>query len=78
MVSKPHPDYYMMLWCGSNPALKYAGGILMSKSKNYSDMPKWVEDALRVKVNSFGLDFDKLFINDNSACADDDDDYLYN
>ena len=40
VVAKPHPDFFMMLWCGHNPALKYAGGILMSKSKNYADMPK--------------------------------------
>ena len=49
----------MMLWCGENPVMKYAGGILLSKGKNYSDMPKWVEDELRTAVNAHGLDFDK-------------------
>ena len=62
----------MMLWCGENPVVKYAGGILLSKGKNYADMPKWVEEELRQAVNKHGLDFDKdLFINDNSKCQDD-------
>jgi hypothetical protein len=39
VISKPHDDYMMMLWCGENPVMKYAGGILLSKSKNYNDMP---------------------------------------
>lgn len=73
VVSKPHEDYMMMLWCGENPVMKYAGGILLSKSKNYDDMPKWVEDEIREKVVSHGLDWDKLFINDNSQCEDDHD-----
>lgn len=30
VVSHPHPDYMLMLWCGSNAALKYAGGIVIS------------------------------------------------
>jgi hypothetical protein len=76
VISKPHSDYMMMLWCGENPVMKYAGGILLSKSKDYNDMPKWVEDELRQAVNSHGLDFDKLFINDNSQCADDAEDIV--
>jgi hypothetical protein len=72
VISKPHEDYMMMLWCGENPVMKYAGGILLSKNKNYDDMPKWVEEELRQAVNAHGLDFDKeLFINDNSKCEED-------
>jgi hypothetical protein len=72
VISKPHPDFAMMLWCGENPVLKYAGGILLSKSKNYADMPKWVEEIFREAVAKHGLDWDKdLFINDNSKCEDD-------
>ena len=36
VISKPHEDYLLMLWCGSNPVLKYAGGILMSRNNDYN------------------------------------------
>ena len=56
-----------MLWCGHNPVMKYAGGILLSKNKNYADMPKWVADELRKAVAAHGIDFDNtMFVNDNS------------
>mmetsp|Transcript_55194 Transcript_55194/g.131545 ORF Transcript_55194/g.131545 Transcript_55194/m.131545 type:complete len:294 (+) Transcript_55194:112-993(+) len=72
VISKPHPDYMMMLWCGENPALKYAGGILLARDKDYHNMPKWVEEIFRREVNARGLDFDnELFINDNSQCEED-------
>jgi hypothetical protein len=75
VVSMPHPDYMMMLWCGSNPVLKYAGGILLSKNKVYDGIPAYVEDEFRKVLAKHDLDFDKdLFINDNSQCADDEED----
>ena len=67
VISKPSEDYMLMLWCGHNPVMKYAGGILLSKNKNYADMPKWVADELREAVAAHGIDFDKtMFVNDNS------------
>lgn len=72
VVSMPHPDWAMVLWCGDNPVLKYAGAILLSRaSKNYHDIPKWVDDIIREAVAKHGLDFDKdLFVNDNSKCEE--------
>ena len=78
VVSKPHDDYLMMLWCGENPVLKYAGGILLAKDKNYHNMPSWVGDEFRTVLAKFDLDFDKdLFINDNSQCKEDDPTFEY-
>lgn len=72
VVSKPHDDYMVMLWCGENPAMKYAGGIVVSKHKTADGMPKWVDDAIRERVTAHGIDYDKWFLNDNSECIDGD------
>ena len=73
IISKPHPDYMLMLWCGTNEVINYAGGILMSKgSKIYADMPQKLEDIFRAATAKFGVDYDKdMFVDDNSYCKDD-------
>ena len=71
VVSRPHPDYMLELWCGSNPALKYAGGLLMTRNKDISDMPDWINEEFRKVVAKYGLDWDKdWIINDVSKCPD--------
>jgi len=30
-VSKPSDDYMMVFWCGTNPALDYNGGFVLSR-----------------------------------------------
>jgi hypothetical protein len=70
VISMPHPDYLLMLWCGYNPVLKYAGGILMSRDNNYDHIPKDIEDIFRQAVAEHGIDLDNdMFVNDNSQCA---------
>ena len=67
VISKPHEDYLLMLWCGSNPVLKYAGGILMSRNNDYEQMPKEIEEIFREAAKKHGVDLDKdMFVNDNS------------
>ena len=69
----PHPDYMIMLWCGFNPVIKYAGGLVMMRNKDYTTMPQDVEDAFRAAVGKFGLDWDKDWtVNDNRECPDPD------
>ena len=67
VISMPDTDYLLMLWCGYNPVLKYAGGILMGKNNDYNAMPKDVEDIFRQAAAKHGVDLDKdMFVNDNS------------
>ena len=36
LVSMPHPDYALMLWCGRLPVLDYSGGIVISRQRKIS------------------------------------------
>ena len=62
-----------MLWCGFNPVIKYAGGLVMSRDRDYTHMPEDVEGSFREAVAKFGLDWDKDWtVNDNRECPDPD------
>lgn len=68
LVSMPHPDYALMLWCGHLPVLDYAGGILISKHRNADKMPKEVELEFRKVMKNHGLDYDKMCPSNNDHC----------
>ena len=71
VISMPHPDYLFMLWCGENPVMKYAGGIVMSPNKDYHNMPEWVDQLFREAAAKHDVDYDKdMFFDDNSKCSD--------
>jgi hypothetical protein len=38
LVSMPHPDYALMLWCGQLPVLDYSGGILISRHRQEAEI----------------------------------------
>jgi len=68
LVSMPHPDYALMLWCGRLPVLDYAGGIVISKHRTDKNMPRDVEKEFRKVLKSHGLDWDKMCPSDNDHC----------
>merc|ERR1712107_904271 len=39
IVSFPSNDYMMVFWCGTNPALDYNGGFVVSRSRTEEGMP---------------------------------------
>ena len=45
LVSMPHPDYALMLWCGRLPVLDYSGGIVISRQRKISEYFKKKADS---------------------------------
>jgi len=68
LVSMPHPDYALMLWCGRLPVLDYAGGIVISKHRDGSQMPAQVEAEFRKVLAQHDIDWDKTCPSDNNHC----------
>jgi len=70
LVSMPHPDYALMLWCGRLPVLNYAGGIVISRHRDDSDMPKEVVQEFREVMSKHGIDWDKTCPSNNNHCPE--------
>jgi hypothetical protein len=67
-VSYPDPDWALDIWCGSNPALDYNGGYVISHHRSLEMLPADVEVKLREAAERLGIDYDTLCESDNSLC----------
>lgn len=74
VLSYPHPDWMLYIYCGSTPTGPYAGGSVVAREpiRTASKIPKWVEKIFRAKAKEFGFDYDAMCISDDSikACVD--------
>lgn len=70
LVSMPHPDYALMLWCGRLPVLDYAGGIVISRKKDDSAMPAEVVEEFRSVLKKHDIDWDKTCPSNNNHCPE--------
>jgi len=68
LVSFPHPDYALMLWCGRLPVLDYGGGIIISRKRNSKDIPKEVVSEFKKVLKKHGLEWDNLCPSNNDDC----------
>lgn len=71
VVSKPHPDYMFLIWCGGNPVVTMGGALVVSKNKNEYGMPEWVAQRFREVAQRQGFDYDTMTSVDASDCHDD-------
>jgi len=68
-VSRPHPDWMFMIWCGGNDIVQIAGAILLSTNKNMDNIPKSINDTFREEAKKHGIDYDnEMFPMVNDAC----------
>jgi hypothetical protein len=51
-VSIPDPDWALVIWCGSNPVLKYNGAFVVSRQRSLAGIPK-VKEKKRMQLNMF-------------------------
>jgi hypothetical protein len=70
LVSMPHPDYALMLWCGRLPVLDYAGGIVISRHRDDSGMPAEVVQEFRDVLKKHDIDWDKTCPSNNNHCPE--------
>ena len=74
VLSWPHPDWMLYIYCGSTPTGPYAGGSVVARDpiKKAGDIPPYVEKIFRAKAKEFNFDYDTMCISDDSLkeCVD--------
>ena len=69
LISWPHPDWILSVYCGVTPTLQFGGGLVMDRSQK--PMPAYVEAEFRSTAKRFGFDYDTdMCVNDVSTCPD--------
>ena len=70
VLSWPHPDWLLAIYCGFNPALRYDGGLLLHRSDAppIGALPASVEKEFRSTAKKFSFDYDSMCISDVSKC----------
>eukprot|EP00667_Euglena_gracilis_P018518 EG_transcript_19675 len=69
VVSRPRRHYMLVLWCGENPAMAYAGAVVLSPDRDAAHVPAVVEEEFREIAAQFGLNYDvDMAVSDNSQC----------
>ena len=69
-VAFPDPDWALVIWCGSNPVLKYNGAFVISRYRNLDRMTSEVEAKLREATSNFGLHYDEMCVSNNEHCSE--------
>ena len=61
----PDPDWALVIWCGSNPVLKYNGAFVISRYQNLDQLAPETEVKLREAASNFGIDYDEMCVSNN-------------
>ena len=69
-MAMPDPNWALVIWCGNNPVLTYAGAFVVSRHQSLSMMTPEVESELRTAATKFGLDFDEMCVSENTPCKE--------
>jgi len=68
LVSMPDPNFMLVMWCGTNPALDYNGGFLLSRGRTQDGLTPESEATLRAVSERLGVSWDSMCITDNTQC----------
>ena len=72
VLSWPHPDWMLYIYCGSTPTGPYAGGSVVSRSMKptLDAIPAYVETEFRNTARQFGFNYDIMCISNVTNCSD--------
>lgn len=71
VISFPHPDWMLYVYCGSTPAGPYAGGSVVTRKKVTVDaIPRWVEVIFQKTAREYGFEYDTMCISNVTMCMD--------
>ncbi len=72
VLSWPHTDWMLYIYCGFTPTGPYAGGSVVSRSNKPTadSIPKYVEEEFRATAHRFGFDYDTMCISNVTNCSD--------
>jgi len=69
VVSWPHPDFMLTIWCGHTPVVPYNGGILLSRAgRTVDSIPGYVHEIFRAVAKRFHIVYDEMCPSTNEAC----------
>lgn len=70
VLSWPHPDWMLYIYCGYTPTGTYTGGSVVSRLDRPagSDIPKYVEEIFKKTAVQFGFDYDSMCVSDVTKC----------
>jgi hypothetical protein len=72
VLSWPHPDWILYIYCGSTPVGVYAGGSVINRSEKppSGSIPAYVESEFKATAKRFGFDYDAMCISNVTTCSD--------
>jgi len=71
VLSWPHPDWMLYVYCGSTPNGPYAGGSVVTRSARTADaIPAYVEQIFIETAAKFGFDYNTMCISNVTTCSD--------
>ncbi len=71
VISWPHPDWMLFVYCGATPMGKYAGGSLISNSsRSILDIPPYVDRIFSSVAQKFNFSYEEMCITDATKCTD--------
>lgn len=70
IVSYPDENFMMVFWCGTNPALDYNGGFILSRTRTEEGISPETEAELRRVAEVYGVDYDAMCMPDNTFCLE--------
>ena len=70
VLSWPHPEWMLYIYCGSTPIGPYAGGSVVSNSsRSISDIPSYVEKIFISVAQKFNFSYQDMCISDTTKCS---------
>ena len=69
-VAIPDPDWALVIWCGSNPVLKYNGAFVISRHRSLNELTEDIELQLMEATEKFGIDYGAMCVSDNTKCEE--------
>jgi hypothetical protein len=71
VLSRPHPDWMLYVYCGSTPNGEYAGASVVSRvGREISLIPHDVQETFRAVSSSFDFSYDEMCVTDTRDCPD--------
>lgn len=73
VLSWPHPDWMLYVYCGSTPTGPYAGGSVVNRNNDPStigDIPVYVEEEFRSTAHHFGFNYNAMCVSHVTNCSD--------
>lgn len=71
LLSRPHPDWMLYVYCGETPNGVYAGASVVSRTaKNINLIPKDIEAIFKKVAHEYDFSYDEMCITDATTCLD--------